>query len=116
MHAGLTSSDILDTCFNIQLVRAADLLLADVDQLLAALEKRAFEHKLTPTIGRSHAIHAEPTTFGPKLAQAYAEFARAKARLAQARAEVATCAIPGRWAPSPTSIRAWRPMSPTRWR
>ena len=95
MHAGLTSSDILDTCFNVQLVRAADLLLADVDQLLAALEKRAFEHKLTPTIGRSHAIHAEPTTFGLKLAQAYAEFARAKARLAQARAEVATCAISG---------------------
>jgi len=95
VHAGLTSSDILDTCFNVQLVRAADLLLVDVDQLLAALEKRAFEHKLTPTIGRTHAIHAEPTTFGLKLAQAYAEFARAKARLAQARAEVATCAISG---------------------
>jgi adenylosuccinate lyase len=95
MHAGLTSSDILDTCFNVQLVRAADLLLADVDQLLAALEKRAFEHKLTPTIGRTHGIHAEPTTFGLKLAQAYAEFARAKARLMQARAEVATCAISG---------------------
>ena len=95
VHAGLTSSDILDTCFNVQLVRAADLLLADVDQLLAALEKRAFEHKLTPTIGRTHGIHAEPTTFGLKLAQAYAEFARAKARLMQARAEVATCAISG---------------------
>src|SRR5262245_11052721 len=95
VHAGLTSSDILDTCFNVQLVRAADLLLADVDQLLAALEERAFEHKLTPTIGRTHAIHAEPTTFGLKLAQAHAEFARGKARLAQARAEVATCAISG---------------------
>jgi adenylosuccinate lyase len=95
MHAGLTSSDILDTCFNVQLVRAADLLLADVDQLLAALERRAFEHKLTPTIGRSHAIHAEPTTFGLKLAQAYAEFARGKTRLTQARAEVAICAISG---------------------
>ena len=95
MHSGLTSSDILDTCFNVQLVRAADLLLADIDALLAALEKRAFEHKLTPTIGRSHGIHAEPTTFGLKLAQAYAEFARAKERLARARAEVATCAISG---------------------
>src|SRR4029434_8571250 len=92
VHAGLTSSDILDTCFNVQLVRAADLLLADLDRLLSALEKRAREHKLTPTIGRSHGIHAEPTTFGLKLAQAYAEFARAKGRLTQARAEVATCA------------------------
>jgi adenylosuccinate lyase len=95
VHAGLTSSDILDTCFNVQLVRAADLLLADLDRLLAALERRAREHKLTPTVGRSHAIHAEPTTFGLKLAQAYAEFARAKGRLTQARAEVATCAISG---------------------
>jgi adenylosuccinate lyase len=95
LHAGLTSSDILDTCFNVQLVRAADLLLADVGQLLAALEKRAFEHKLTPTIGRTHGIHAEPTTFGLKLAQAYAEFARAKERLTLARAEIATCAISG---------------------
>ena len=95
VHAGLTSSDILDTCFNVQLVRAADLLLADIDRLLAALEKRAFEHKLTPTVGRSHGIHAEPTTFGLKLAQAYAEFARAKARLTLARAEVGTCAISG---------------------
>ena len=81
VHAGLTSSDVLDTCFNVQLVRAADLLLADLDALLAALKKRALEHKLTPTIGRSHGIHAEPTTFGVKLAYAYAEFARAKARL-----------------------------------
>jgi adenylosuccinate lyase len=95
VHAGLTSSDILDTCLNVQLVRAADLLLADIDRLLGALKKRAIEHKRTPTIGRSHGIHAEPTTFGLKLAYAYAEFARAKARLAQARAEVATCAISG---------------------
>ena len=92
---GLTSSDVLDTCFGVQLARAADLLIADVDALLAALEARAYEHKLTPTIGRSHAIHAEPTTFGLKLAQAYAEFARARERLVQARAEVATCAISG---------------------
>jgi adenylosuccinate lyase len=95
VHMGLTSSDILDTAFNVQLTRAADLLTADLDALLAALKRRAFEHKLTPTIGRSHGIHAEPTTFGLKLAYAYAEFARAKARLACARAEVATCAISG---------------------
>jgi adenylosuccinate lyase len=95
VHAGLTSSDILDTAFNVQLVRAADLLLGDLDALLAALERRAFEHKLTPTVGRSHGIHAEPTTFGLKLAQAYAEFARAKERMVRARAEVATCAISG---------------------
>jgi adenylosuccinate lyase len=95
VHQGMTSSDVLDTCLNVQLVRAADLLIADVDAVLAALKKRAFEHKLTPTIGRSHGIHAEPTTFGLKLAQTYAEFARAKARLAAARAEVATCAISG---------------------
>jgi adenylosuccinate lyase len=95
VHAGLTSSDVLDTCFNVQLVRAADLLLADLDRLLVALKKRALEHKRTPTIGRSHGIHAEPTTFGLKLAYAYAEFTRAKARLAQARAEVSTCAISG---------------------
>jgi adenylosuccinate lyase len=95
VHMGLTSSDILDTAFNVQLVRAADLLAADLDTLLAALKRRALEHKLTPTIGRSHGIHAEPTTFGLKLAYAYAEFARAKARLAHARVEVATCAISG---------------------
>src|SRR6476469_925515 len=87
VHMGLTSSDILDTAFNIQLVRAADLLAADLDRLLAALEKRAREHKLTPTVGRTHGIHAEPTTFGLKLAQAYAEFDRAKARLQAARKE-----------------------------
>src|SRR5437773_7731244 len=95
MHQGLTSSDVLDTCFNVQLVRAADLLIADVDALLAALERRAFEHRLTPTIGRSHGVHAEPTTFGLKLAYAYAEFLRAKERLICARTEVATCAISG---------------------
>ena len=95
VHAGLTSSDVLDTCLNVQLVRAADLLLAGLDRLLAALKKRALEHKNTPTVGRSHGIHAEPTTFGLKLAYAYAEFTRAKARLTQARAEVATCAISG---------------------
>jgi adenylosuccinate lyase len=95
VHQGMTSSDVLDTCLNVQLVRAADLLIADVDALLAALKRRAFEYKLTPTIGRSHGIHAEPTTFGLKLAVAHAEFARAKARLAAAREEVSTCAISG---------------------
>ncbi len=95
VHQGMTSSDVLDTCLNVQLARAADLLVADVDGLLGALERRAFEHKLTPTIGRSHGIHAEPTTFGLKLAVAHAEFARARARLKAARAEVATCAISG---------------------
>jgi adenylosuccinate lyase len=95
MHSGMTSSDVLDTCFNVQLVRAADILLADLDALLAALKKRAFEHKMTPTVGRSHGIHAEPTTFGLKLAQAYAEFARGRERLVAARKEVATCAISG---------------------
>src|SRR5947207_3392020 len=95
VHAGMTSSDVLDTCFNVQLKRAADLLIADIDKLTAALKRRAFEHKLTPTIGRSHGIHAEPTTFGLKLAYAYAEFARARARLVAAREEVSTCAISG---------------------
>ncbi len=95
VHQGMTSSDVLDTCLNVQLVRAADLLVADTDKVLAALRRRAFEHKLTPTIGRSHGIHAEPTTFGLKLASAYAEFARNRARLVAARAEVATCAISG---------------------
>jgi adenylosuccinate lyase len=95
VHAGLTSSDVLDTCLSVQLTRAADLLLTGLDKLLAALKRRAFEYKMTPTIGRSHGIHAEPTTFGLKLAQAYAEFARAKARMLRARAEVATCAISG---------------------
>src|ERR687898_719602 len=95
VHQGMTSSDVLDTCLNVQLVRAADLLIADVGTLLAALKRRAFEHKTTPTIGRSHGIHAEPVTFGLKLAYAYAEFDRAKQRLIAARKEVATCAISG---------------------
>jgi adenylosuccinate lyase len=95
VHQGMTSSDVLDTCLNVQLVRAADLLIKDVDALLAAIKRRAFEHKLTPTIGRSHGIHAEPVTFGLKLAQAYAEFERNRARLVAAREEIATCAISG---------------------
>ncbi len=95
LHSGLTSSDVLDTCFNVQLVQAADLLIADLDGLLAALKARAFEHKDTVTVGRSHGVHAEPTTFGLKLAGAYAEFARARERMVQARKEVATCAISG---------------------
>ena len=95
IHQGMTSSDVLDTCLNVQLVRAADLLIADIDLVLAALRRRAFEHKMTPCIGRSHGIHAEPVTFGLKLAQAYAEFARGRDRLVAARKEVATCAISG---------------------
>jgi adenylosuccinate lyase len=95
LHQGLTSSDVLDTCFNVQLVQAADLLVADVDALLAALKTRAFEFKDTLTVGRSHGVHAEPTTFGLKLASAYAEFSRARERLERAREEVATCAISG---------------------
>ncbi|MBU1315583.1 MULTISPECIES: adenylosuccinate lyase [Pseudorhizobium] len=95
IHQGMTSSDVLDTCFNVQLVRATDLLLAGMDKLLEALKRRAYEHKDTITIGRSHGIHAEPTTFGIKLALAYAEFDRNKTRLMTAREEVATCAISG---------------------
>src|SRR5471032_365262 len=95
VHSGMTSSDVLDTCFNVQLVRAADILIADTDALLAALKRRAIEHKMTPTVGRTHGIHAEPTTFGLKLAYAYAEFARGRERLVAARKEVATCAISG---------------------
>ena len=95
VHLGMTSSDVLDTCLNVQLVRAADLLLADVDALKIALERRAREYKFTPTVGRSHGIHAEPTTFGLKLAVAFAEFSRARERLELARKEVATCAISG---------------------
>ncbi|MDR6303711.1 adenylosuccinate lyase [Nitrobacter vulgaris] len=95
VHQGMTSSDVLDTCFNVQLTRAADILIADIDKLLGALKTRAFEHKMTPTIGRSHGIHAEPVTFGLKLAYAYAEFTRAKERLTAARKEIATCAISG---------------------
>src|SRR3989440_10418697 len=95
VHAGMTSSDVLDTCFNVQLKRAADLLIDDIDKLTAALKRRAYEHKMTPTIGRSQGIHAEPTTFGLKLAYAYAEFSRARERLVAARKEIATCAISG---------------------
>jgi adenylosuccinate lyase len=95
VHQGMTSSDVLDTCLNVQLTRAADLLIADVDKVLASLKKRAFEHKMTPTIGRSHGIHAEPVTFGLKLAYAYAEFTRARERLVTARKDIATCAISG---------------------
>jgi adenylosuccinate lyase len=95
VHQGMTSSDVLDTCLNVQLTRAADILIEDIERVLAALKKRAFEHKMTPTVGRSHGIHAEPVTFGLKLAYAYAEFARARERLKLARKEVATCAISG---------------------
>jgi adenylosuccinate lyase len=95
VHLGLTSSDVLDTCLAVQLRRASDILIADVDVLLAALKRRAVEHKMTPTVGRSHGVHAEPTTFGLKLAFAYAEFARARARLVTAREEISTCAISG---------------------
>jgi len=95
MHQGMTSSDVLDTCLAVQLARASDILLADLDALLEVLKRRAHEHKLTPTIGRSHGIHAEPVTFGLKLAEAYAEFSRNRARLVAARADIATCAISG---------------------
>src|SRR6478752_2485099 len=95
MHQGMTSSDVLDTCLAVQLTRAADILLEDLDKLLEVIKRRAYEHKLTPTIGRSHGIHAEPVTFGLKLAEAYAEFDRARTRLKAARADIATCAISG---------------------
>jgi adenylosuccinate lyase len=95
MHQGMTSSDVLDTCLSVQLVKATDILLADLDKLLEVIKRRAFEHKLTPTIGRSHGIHAEPVTFGLKMAEAYAEFSRNKARLLAAREDIATCAISG---------------------
>ena len=95
VHQGMTSSDVLDTCLNVQLTRAADILITDIDKVLAALKARAFEHKMTPTIGRSHGIHAEPVTFGLKMAYAYAEFSRAKERLIAARKDIATCAISG---------------------
>jgi adenylosuccinate lyase len=95
VHQGMTSSDVLDTCLNVQMARAADILIADVEALLAALKKRAMEYKMTPTIGRSHGIHAEPTTFGVKLATYYAEFSRARTRLLTAKDEIATCAISG---------------------
>src|ERR1700760_3510864 len=95
LHQGMTSSDVNDTALAVQLSRATDLLIEDVDLVLAALKRRAFEHKYTPTIGRSHGIHAEPTTFGLKLAGHYAEFARNRARLLAARKEITTCAISG---------------------
>ena len=95
LHQGMTSSDVLDTCLAVQLARSSDILLDDLDMLLEVLKRRAFEHKLTPTIGRSHGIHAEPVTFGLKLAQAYAEFTRNRDRLAAARKDIATCAISG---------------------
>ncbi|WP_440978247.1 adenylosuccinate lyase [Sphingomonas pseudosanguinis] len=95
LHQGMTSSDVLDTCLAVQLARASDILIEDLDALLAVIKRRAYEHKLTPTIGRSHGIHAEPVTFGLKLAQAYAEFDRNRARLVAARADIATCAISG---------------------
>ncbi len=95
VHQGMTSSDVLDTCLAVQMSRAADILIKDVDALLAALKRRAFEHRMTPTIGRSHGIHAEPVTFGLKMAEAYAEFSRARKRLVDAREEIATCAISG---------------------
>src|ERR1700757_1183381 len=95
LHQGMTSSDVLDTCLAVQLKEATDLLLADLDGLLAAIKRRAFEHKYTTTIGRSHGIHAEPTTFGLKLAGHFAAFARAQERLRRARTEIATCAISG---------------------
>jgi adenylosuccinate lyase len=95
LHQGMTSSDVNDTALAVQLCRATDLLLEDVELVLAALKKRAYEHRLTPTVGRSHGIHAEPTTFGLKLAGHYAEFVRARERLAMARFEIATCAISG---------------------
>jgi adenylosuccinate lyase len=95
MHQGMTSSDVLDTCLAVQLAKASDILIADIDALLVVLKRRAIEHKMTPTIGRSHGIHAEPVTFGLKMAQAYAEFARNRARLVAAKDDVATCAISG---------------------
>ncbi|NDA46944.1 MAG: adenylosuccinate lyase [Alphaproteobacteria bacterium] len=95
VHQGMTSSDVLDTCLAVQLARASDILLKDLDALLAALKRRAFEHKMTPAIGRSHGIHAEPVTFGLKMAEAYAEFSRCRERLVHARKEIATCAISG---------------------
>ncbi|MDQ1158642.1 adenylosuccinate lyase [Sphingomonas sp. SORGH_AS 950] len=95
LHQGMTSSDVLDTCLAVQLARASDILIEDLDALLAVIKRRAYQHKLTPTIGRSHGIHAEPVTFGLKLAQAYAEFDRNRARLVAARADIATCAISG---------------------
>ena len=116
VHQGMTSSDVLDTCLNVQLTRAADILIADVDRLLAALKTRAFEHKMTPTIGRSHGIHAEPVTFGLKLAYAYAEFtARPRAPRRRRARKSRPARSPAPSAPSRRSIRASKSMSPRRW-
>ena len=115
VHQGMTSSDVLDTCLNVQLTRAADLLISDIDKVLAALKKRAFEHKMTPTIGRSHGIHAEPVTFGLKLATLMPN----SPAPANGSCSLATKSRPARSrapsAPSPRSIRAWRSTSPRRW-
>ena len=115
MHQGMTSSDVLDTCLAVQLTRAADILLADIDALLAALKRRALEHKHTVTVGRSHGIHAEPTTFGLKLAFAYAEFSRAKERLECSKEDIATCAISGAVGTFAHLDRVSRPTSRTSW-
>ncbi len=116
MHQGMTSSDVLDTTLAVQLARSADILLEDLDALLAALKRRAMEHKYTPTIGRSHGIHAEPVTFGLKLAQAYAEFGRCRARAWSMPARRSPPArFAARSAPSPISIRRWRSTSPSSW-
>ena len=115
VHQGMTSSDVLDTTLAVQLSRAADILIEDVDALLAALKRRAFEHKLTPTIGRSHGIHAEPTTFGLKLAGFYAEFSRARARLLQRAPRSRPVRFRARSAPLPMSVRKSKPMSRKKW-
>ena len=114
VHQGMTSSDVLDTCLNVQLVRAADLLIEDTDKLLAVLKRRAFEHKDTVTIGRSHGIHAEPTTFGLKLAQAYAEFVTASGWWSRA-GKSPPAPSPAPSAPSPTSTRGSKSMWPRPW-
>jgi adenylosuccinate lyase len=116
VHQGMTSSDVLDTCFNVQLVKATDLLLADMDALLAAIKRRAIEHKDTVCIGRSHGIHAEPVTFGLKMAEAYAEFDRCRTRLVRPpvpKSPPAPSRAPS--APSPISIRAWKSMLQRPW-
>ncbi len=115
MHQGLTSSDVLDTCLAMQLTQAADLLLEDLDKVLAALKKRALEHKYTLTIGRSHGIHAEPTSFGLKLAGHYAEFARNKQRLSPRGRKSPPAPSPVRWAPSRMLTRAWKSMWRRSW-
>jgi adenylosuccinate lyase len=115
MHQGMTSSDVLDTCLAVQLARASDMLLADLDALLAAIKRRALSTSYTPTIGRSHGIHAEPTTFGLKLAQAYAEFDPLQGAADRRARELPPARFRARSAPSPTSIRASRNMSRRSW-